>query len=124
MATKLSGMKQVRKAVRQMPVNLKAESAKELRRTVDEGHALGRSRIPVRTGEGARQYRKSFNVKTLRGRFGYLTPTAFAKVFYMRFIHDGTAKISGNYFHDRAFDAVEPGFFPAQNRALSRALKK
>ena len=124
MATRLKGIKAVRRAVRQMPLHLREESALETREIVDEMHTIGRSRIPVLSGKGRRNYRKSFNPKTLKGRVGYLSSTAFSQVFYMRFIHDGTVEIVGNYFHERAFDAVQGGYFPAQRRALERAIRK
>lgn len=75
MPSVIRGLAFVRRSLREIPEHLRAESALETREVVDEMHRLGRSRIPVDTGVGRRNYRKSFNKKTLKGRVGYLSST-------------------------------------------------
>lgn len=109
MASKMTGVRETRAALKRAPKALKDNVLAAIKETVDGVHARGKANIAAmvtkRTGALDRNYRKSVAPKSLRGRVGYLSDAARAAAFYARFINDGTVKMEARPFHTNAVEA-------------------
>ena len=115
MASRITGVREYRAALKFASPHLRDRVLEAIRATTIAVHARGKANIASmttrRTGELSRLYRRSVSKKTLRGRVGYLSAASRGKVFYARFVHDGTAStgfgkgITARPFHDNAVEA-------------------
>lgn len=111
MASKMTGVRVYRAALKRLPAHLREEVAESIQETVNGVHSRGKANIATMTNEQSgdlnRLYRKSNAPKTLRGRVGYLSAASRAKAFYARFVNDGTIKMAARPFHDNAVEAEQ-----------------
>lgn len=109
MASRMTGVREMRAALKRAPDNLKDGVRDAIQKTVDGVHARGKANIAAmvtnRTGNLFRLYRKSNAPKTLRGRVGYLSAASRDGAFYARFVNDGTVKMEARPFHTNAVEA-------------------
>lgn len=107
--SKMTGVKEMRRALRRLPDDLKTGVVEAIKETTKGVHERGKANIDAmtirRSGLLFREYRRSVAPKQLRGRVGYLSATARAVVYYARFINDGTAKMEARPFHTNAVEA-------------------
>lgn len=126
MASRMTGAKEFRAALKRAPADLKREVAAAIKQTVDGVHARGKANIRAmvtrQTGALERNYRKSFSPRALRGRVGYLSARSRDEAFYARFINDGTIKMAARPFHTNAVEAEmesdQQRMVTARNRIL------
>lgn len=111
MASRMTGVREYRAALKRAPAHLREEVADAIKQTVDGVHARGLANIDAmttaRSGFLRRYYNKSVGRKSLRGRVGYLSSTSREVVFYARFINDGTVKMAARPFHTNAVEAEQ-----------------
>lgn len=109
MASKMTGVREYRAALKRAPEHLREEVGAAVQETVVGVHTRGKENIASmttrRTGELARNYRRSFSKKSLSGRVGYLSAKARDVAFYARFVNDGTVKMAARPFHTNAVEA-------------------
>ena len=109
MASRMTGAREFRHALRRAPEALRREVLEAIKETVDGVYARGLANIDSmtnrRTGVLRRNYRKSVARKALRGRVGYLSATSQHAAFYARFINDGTVNMPARPFHTQAVEA-------------------
>ena len=135
--TRMKGIRQMRRALKRLPDDLKDQVRKEMQITLDGVHARGRANIAamipkagndVRTGNLKRLYRKSKVGKALKGRVGYLSRASFRKAWYARFVNDGTVKMTARPFHTNAVEAEKERdtrrMVLARNKAVTLALRR
>lgn len=128
MASRMTGIKEYRAALRRLPADLKEDVAAAIKTTVDGVHARGKANIQSmvkrRTGTLEKNYRKSVAKKALRGRVGFLSAKARSEAFYARFINDGTVNMAARPFHTNAVEAEQEADTQRMVRARNLALAK
>lgn len=109
MASKMTGVREFRAALKRAPNDLRDEVLTAVTTTVNGVHAKGKANIASmttkRTGELSRNYRKGISRKQLSGRVGYLSAKARGAAFYARFVNDGTSKMQARPFHTNAIES-------------------
>lgn len=144
--SRMLGVREFRGALKRAPAELRGLAADGIAATVAEVHARGRANVeamaigtspkPVQKRKGKqyprrvlrRHYRKSVSRKRLVGKVGYLTRKARREAYYVRFVHNGTAKMAARPFHARAVEASasadEKRMVRARDIALGRLARR
>lgn len=135
---KIRGAKELRRDIRALPAELRAEATKEVRESTKRMHRRvmqllasaafyapfwhGGAGMQDITGAARRSYRYSVIDKGMRGRVGQLSPTAQRNGFYLRFFFYGSRHQPARPAHDEAFEDERDVFIANQGAALKRVL--
>lgn len=126
MASRITGIREYRAALKRAPAHLREEVFEAVKDTTESVHARGKANITSmtvrRTGILYRNYRRSLSKASLRGRVGYLSESARDAAFYARFINDGTVKMAARPFHTNAVEAEREADTARMVRARDKAI--
>lgn len=128
MPSRMTGIKEYRAALRAAPDELRAEVLAAITASVTATHAAGLANIDamgvVDEGTLRRWYRKRISAKALTGKVGFLGKRARQRVFYARFVHDGTRYVAARPFHRNAVNATIEAHRRLMTEARDRVIRQ
>lgn len=126
--SKLSGVIEMRRALRKMKDELRLEIADVMNTHVDAIHKDGLANIDAltdpETGNLRRAYKRTLAKKSLKAKVGIFGKRLRKLAFYARFIELGTRHAAARPFHRRAVRAHLQAYADDMRRLMGAVLRK